>query len=402
MMSRNILRMKRGFPMNTEFRHKYDGMSAEEVAASLKETIAESLHARYGPTPDAAIVKRVQEEWAAMEASGGVEDVAALHELTLWLKERREPYWVRGTPGASLILYLLGITAGNPLPPHYYCPRCHSVIWRSDCADGFDLPTDLTCEKDGALLCGDGHNIPWPTHWGYGKEPEYVFDVSEPLTETLWAFFQGHWLSRLRPEVEIIHRHPDADPRFMGFSRLWINCRLDPSEISPDFYNIMPDASCIPNAMRVHRAFLETAKPNPYNGVSVELFFRPVYTFADIIAKISITSSTCSCDEDAQFMVERLGYSLSDLITCRDDIFFYLLSHGFSEKDAWYGMDSVRRGRGLPVITSEMSLARDKWVIDRCERVKYLFSKAHAIEYIFYRLRAEKLLSHQEEATNEY
>lgn len=38
--------------MNAECCYKFDRMSAEEVAVSLRETAAEALHARYGPLPD--------------------------------------------------------------------------------------------------------------------------------------------------------------------------------------------------------------------------------------------------------------------------------------------------------------------------------------------------------------
>lgn len=379
-----------GIQMHPEFRYQYNGMTAEAVALSLGKTVAKVLRTRYGPTPDPAIIKRVREEWTAMEASGDIEDVAALYELTLWLKERREPYWMRGTPGASLILYLLGITTGNPLPPHYYCPQCHRVIWVPSYVDGFDLPPDRICEKDGSLLRGDGHNIPWQTHWGYGKEMSYEFNVTEPLLEVLTAFFQGHWLAKLRPGMEFTRRHmdPDADPRFMKFSRFSINCLLDPSEVSPDFYDIVPDASCISNAAKTLRSHLDTM-----DDVDANLRSRPVHTFADIIAKYGLVHSTGVWDKDAHFMVKRLGYSLADLIAYRDDVFSYLLSHGFLEKDALDGMDRVRLGRGLPIVTSEMSLARDKWVIDRCKRVKYLYPKAHAVEHVLYRLRAEGLRS---------
>lgn len=369
--------------------YRYASMGIQEVKRFFHDDIESALHRRYGPTPAPAIAERVREEWAAMESAGDIEDVAALYELTLWLKGRREPYWMRGTPGSSLILHLLGVTAGNPLPPHYYCPQCHSVIWISDCRDGFDLPPGR-CEKDGALLRGDGHDIPWQTHWGCGKEPAYEFDVPETLLEPLRVFFQGHWLAKLRPGMGFARRHmdPDADPRFMGFSRLSMNCVIDPGEISPAFYDITPDASCIPNAAKVLGSNLDAM-----DGLDAALRSRPVHTFADIIAKYGLAHSTGVWDRDVRFMADRLGYGLSDLIAYRDDVFFYLSSHGFPEEDAWGGMERVRLGRGLPVITSGMILARDKWVIDRCERVKYLYPKAHAVEHVLYHLRAEGLRS---------
>lgn len=367
--------------------YRYADMGVQEIERAFRDDIESALHRRYGLAPDPAIKERVREEWAAMEAAGDIGDVAALYELTIWLKERREPYWMRGTPGASLILYLLGITAGNPLPPHYYCPQCHAVRWISGCRDGFDLPPER-CENDGTLLCGDGHGIPWQTHWGYGREPAYELDVPEPLLEPLGAFFQGHWLGRLRPGTGFVRRHadPDADPRFMKFSRLSINCVLDPGKISPDFYDIAPDASCIPNAAKVLESNLDAM-----DGLDVGLRSRPVRTFADIIAKYGLAHSTGAWDRDARFMVDRLGYGLSDLIAYRDDVFSFLLSHGFPEEGAWDGMERVRLGRGSPIVTNEMSMARDKWVVDRCKRVKYLFPKAHAVEHVLYRLRAEGL-----------
>ncbi|WP_304973810.1 DnaB-like helicase C-terminal domain-containing protein [uncultured Alistipes sp.] len=362
-------------------------MGIQEIKQSFHDDIESALHRRYGPAPNPAVTERVREEWAAMEAAGDIEDVAALYDLALWMKEWREPYWLRGTPGASLILYLLGITAGNPLPPHYYCPQCHAVRWISGCRDGFDLPPER-CENDGTLLCGDGHDVPCQTHWGPGKEPGYEFDVPETLLEPLMAFFKEHWLAELRPGTEFVRRHADpaADPRFMKFSRLSISCVLDPGKISPDFYDIAPDASCVPNAAKALQSNLDAM-----DDLDAGLRSRPVYTFADIIAKYGLAHSTGAWDRDAQFMADRLGYGLSDLIAYRDDVFFYLLSHGFPEEDARDGMERVRLGHELPIVTSEMSLARDKWVIERCKRVKYLYPKAHAVEHILYRLRAEGL-----------
>lgn len=218
---------------------------------------------------------------------------------------------MRGTTGSSLILYLLGVTAGKPLPPHYYCPQCHGVIWRSDCKDGFDLPL-ACCEKDGVLLRGDGHDIPWQTHWWYGREQAYEFDVPDTLLEPLGEFFHGHWLAKLRPGAGFACRHtgPVDSPQLMEFSNLWINCILDPGEISPDFYDIAPDADCIPNAAKLLRSLLDAI-----DGLDDALRSCSANTFADIVAKYGLASSIGVWDEDAGLMVERLGFALSNLIT---------------------------------------------------------------------------------------
>lgn len=77
------------------------------------------------------------------------------------------------------------------------------------------------------------------------------------------------------------------------------------------------------------------------------------------------------------------------MICFRDDVFYYLTEHGFLEKDAWRGMESVRKGKGLPVVNEEMLYARDRWIVARCEKIKYLFPRAHAVEYLHYMLRMQ-------------
>lgn len=77
--------------------------------------------------------------------------------------------------------------------------------------------------------------------------------------------------------------------------------------------------------------------------------------------------------------------SLEVTTLCREDIFFYLKKHGFVDKDAFRGMCSVRKGRGFPVITEDMQTAEDNWILEVCENVKWLPSRAVLLEKrIFY------------------
>lgn len=76
---------------------------------------------------------------------------------------------------------------------------------------------------------------------------------------------------------------------------------------------------------------------------------------------------------------------------CREDIFHYLKKHGFVDKDAFRGMNWVRKGRGLPVITEEMRTAGDSWIIERCENVQSLPSKADMLEQAFFKQWVEKI-----------
>ena len=73
--------------------------------------------------------------------------------------------------------------------------------------------------------------------------------------------------------------------------------------------------------------------------------------------------------------------SLKDCVASRDDIFLALVNKGMAKEDAYYIMDSVRRGKGLSEeMKRKVSLVgMPKWFIDVCEKVRYMFPKAHAV-----------------------
>lgn len=68
---------------NTIYKEKY----SEGISALLWKDIQSILHTQYGEKPDYFISKRVDTEWFAMEQSDTILDVAALYEITLWLKK---------------------------------------------------------------------------------------------------------------------------------------------------------------------------------------------------------------------------------------------------------------------------------------------------------------------------
>ena len=80
--------------------------------------------------------------------------------------------------------------------------------------------------------------------------------------------------------------------------------------------------------------------------------------------------------------------SLSDLPICREDVFFYLKDHGFVDKDAFRGMTSVRKGRGLPVITEEMRAAEDYWKAEYFSQIDWIPSKADLLQRMFFELKS--------------
>ena len=167
----------------------------------------------------------------------------------------------------------------------------------------------------------------------------------------------------------------------LKFSNISLMFALDTSEISPSFYDKDYTAKDWMYIMKNWQPLVQ------YEENGDESIPGPTY-FCDLVAMSGLLRSAGAWDEKTEFMVFQLGYSLHDMIAFREDVFYYLMDHGFIAEDAWQGMNCVRKGFPLPVITAEMVSARDLWVLGRCHLIKYLFPKAHAIEYIFFKLKS--------------
>ncbi|MEI7668145.1 MAG: PolC-type DNA polymerase III, partial [Erysipelotrichaceae bacterium] len=83
------------------------------------------------------------------------------------------------------------------------------------------------------------------------------------------------------------------------------------------------------------------------------------------------------------------GLKLNEVIGCRDDIMVYLIHKGLSSKQAFDIMESVRKGRGLKEEWKKLMLDKHvpSWYIDSCQRIKYMFPKAHAVAYVLMAVR---------------
>ncbi len=121
---------------------------------------------------------------------------------------------------------------------------------------------------------------------------------------------------------------------------------------------------------------------------------RPT-TMEELVRIAGLSHGTDVWLNNAQTLVLNGTATLSQVICTRDDIMNYLIACGCEPSISFKTMESVRKGKGL---NEDMKAAMLKqsvpaWFIDSCEKIKYMFPRAHAVAYVMmsYRIAYYKM-----------
>lgn len=108
-------------------------------------------------------------------------------------------------------------------------------------------------------------------------------------------------------------------------------------------------------------------------------------TFADLIRISGLSHGTDVWLGNAKDLIKG-GLNLSQIIACRDDIMTYLINRGIEPKIAFNIMEDVRKGKGIKpdnlIVLNQNNIP--EWYINSCNKIKYMFPKAHATAYVMH------------------
>lgn len=109
-----------------------------------------------------------------------------------------------------------------------------------------------------------------------------------------------------------------------------------------------------------------------------------VYTYEELITVMGLAHSTGAWEGIPKKMVQDGSLPLAEMVGSRDDVFLYLKKIGFDNKEAFFIMERVRKGRRPTEeqIAKMKDYGAEEWFVDFCQHALYLFSRSHIAQMI--------------------
>ncbi|WP_018702716.1 PolC-type DNA polymerase III [Anaeromusa acidaminophila] len=112
-------------------------------------------------------------------------------------------------------------------------------------------------------------------------------------------------------------------------------------------------------------------------------------TFSELVRISGFSHGTDVWLNNAQDLIKDGTAKLSEAISARDDIMIYLIHKGVEPSVAFKIMEGVRKGKGITPENVAKMKEKDvpDWYVESCQKIKYMFPKAHAVAYVMMAFR---------------
>lgn len=405
----------------------------DDAYLRLKEICEDKLHDLYGEEIDRDILDQLGWELHSMMESGSDSIMLLAKELVEESGLTANEFGYRGSLGGSLVAYLCGVTCINPfeskmpLYPEFLIglegdkfldidlnfPReVRSEVWES-CNDleeigaAFHAGVIATISSDEAHeaidkyedfhgLCFENEKREWiaerltnvvKKHGMSAGAMVLVpedYDVSEfsPLTRLTGKDYgiteiSHHYLENLYCFDILTNKHINILYKLIKKTGIDVeDISLDDAEVG----RLLGGNNHEMAAFGIPEFDTEYAR-DAANELGVE-------SFTDVVQLICLMHGTYVWEENAETLIHQDGFTKDSVLASREDIFDCLKALGFSREEAFKIAEFVRKGKARLQDLKWQEYKKmiedagaPEWFTWSCERIRYMFPRAHAYIY---------------------
>lgn len=414
----------------------------QERMAKLRQDVQAALVKKYGPDVAPAIRERLAQELEDIDRAGAAGIIHILQEIRLALPKEKHPIMLSAFWNSFLLLYLLDVTDFDPLH-QTLSPTGHDMLYipgfyRKDQLCSIEIRLSETAHLTAlehlgktcrSFLAGKGPTTRSSDETLLADEiaRSYLGICSGEDRTTLNknGSFYCRILSfceerpRKLPDWQKIHLLPNMDCLPIKMSEPLPELELDGFLTGYPYFGLMSSrlATALEACQKVTGVF-RTSIPLDDPAIYQELHScrtGETLTAMNVACRIAGFGSAEQLAELADLLDVRDLHSLirasglshgtaawtdnqepllcdgiiapEEVITCREDVYRYLVQRGVSSKEAAEFMSYVRKGRaahkGFSDKQKEMlhRCGAEEWFISACRKIGYLFPEAHSLPF---------------------
>lgn len=376
----------------------------------------------YGDKPPVKIINRFKQEELMLTGQEMLLWIGFFGNLQEKLDKENMYFDVRGAQmGASFIAWLVNNMSVNPLPAHYYCPVCKKVEFVADVKCGIDLPSKkCSCgecyQKDGFGV--DAVNMYPLLKW---NEIYVSKHTTELVRKYLYEYFEGYGVVKeicINYDGIIVYSDEQCNITKYGIFTKDMSSKypddiimLRPEEYSKLLNEIVvltiieneEEYLCSRDLMNMEfseqqiKLYFDSAvEKGIFKGHSGDENMKNVISdmkhpkFSDLLSLFGFLQGAGAWEGNAEILYDK-GIPLSDLISCREDVYSYLydkLNEKCCENPSglvYEIKEAVRRGKytnnRMPIEIENLLLECDvpEWYVESMKKILYLFPKTHIV-----------------------
>lgn len=319
----------------------------------------------YGDMPDLRIVSRFYSEKQALMQYEVGKYFYDLAKLRRGAEETGERLIVKAPVASCFVAYLLRATDENPLPAHYYCPKCKTVLWMEGrCV--FDM-RDRFCSC-GERMKPEGFDIPFETYLPYAKKLRVADITDESYLELSEATF-SHYQKSLLDTANIckqLEKVTSIGMDDIDMNDREVKCRL------------------------LTGNFEKLAGVGGEKAIKQMITLTHPVTYNELLKLIGLAHGTCTWRYNAEQLLSDGICSLADIPATRDEVFMIIRDamRDCDFHDTGFAFDvsnKARRGyyleHGMDDYTNStlQMLGLDSWFGSYIRATHYMSTKALAV-----------------------